>query len=150
MSTTDETNATGRVLAPARSERRVWRLVLLGVGAFAFVFPFYYMFIGSLQQDADSGIGGALPQPGNLTGANYADIDDAIDLFGSLINSAIITVGVLLGTIFFGLLAGYGRDDGPLVLYALCFAPPYLVLTPWRRLLSAAPGDSGPATAPPA
>ena len=71
------------------------------------MFPFYYMFIGSLQTDPDTGIGGAVPRPGNITTANYADINDAIDLVGSLKNSAIFTIGVLLGTIFFGLLAGY-------------------------------------------
>ena len=77
------------------------------VGAFTFVFPFYYMFIGSLQTDPDPGVGGAVPRPGNITGANYSAIDEAIDLVGSLKNSAIITIGVLLCTIFFGLLAGY-------------------------------------------
>jgi len=90
-----------------RPSRRAGRLVLLAVGAFAFVFPFYYMFIGSLQTDADTGIGGAVPRPGNVTGSNYSAINDAVDLFGSLKNSAIITIGVLLCTIFFGLLAGY-------------------------------------------
>ena len=108
MSTTEATiDAEHDQNTAPRPQRRAGRLVLLAVGAFAFVFPFYYMFIGSLQKDPDTGIGGALPRPGNLTGANYSDIDDAIDLVGSLINSAIITVGVLLGTIFFGLLAGY-------------------------------------------
>lgn len=92
--------------APRRGHR-VGRLLLLAAGAFAFVFPFYYMFIGSLQTDADPGLGGAIPQPGNITGDNYAAINDAIDLFGSLKNSAIVTIGVLLCTIFFGLLAGY-------------------------------------------
>ena len=90
-----------------RPSRRAVRLVLLALGAFAFVFPFYYMFIGSLQTDADTGIGGAVPRPGNVTGANYSAINEAVDLFGSLKNSAVITVGVLLCTIFFGLLAGY-------------------------------------------
>jgi len=95
-------------LAPAPPrQHRAGRLVLLALGAFAFVFPFYYMFIGSLQSDADTGIGGAVPRPGNVTGSNYSAINDAVDLFGSLKNSAIITIGVLLCTIFFGLLAGY-------------------------------------------
>jgi multiple sugar transport system permease protein len=90
-----------------RSPRRAVRIALLAVAAGVFVFPFYYMFIGSLQTDPDTGIGGAVPRAGNVTTANYADINDAIDLVSSLKNSAIITIGVLLGTIFFGLLAGY-------------------------------------------
>jgi len=106
----DETTAEpelDQVPAPPRPSRRAVRLVLLALGAFAFVFPFYYMFIGSLQTDADTGIAGAVPRPGNVTGANYSAINEAVDLFGSLKNSAIVTVGVLLCTIFFGLLAGY-------------------------------------------
>jgi len=91
----------------SRGPRKVWRIALLAVGAFAFMFPFYYMFIGSLQTDPDTGIGGAVPHPGNITTANYSDINDAVDLVGSLKNSAIFTAGVLVGTIFFGLLAGY-------------------------------------------
>jgi multiple sugar transport system permease protein len=107
MSTIDANIATGRDHVGAHRLRRAGRLVLLTLGAFAFIFPFYYMFIGSLQEDADSGIGGALPRAGNLTTANYRDINEAIDLVGSLGNSAIVTIGVLLGTLFFGLLAGY-------------------------------------------
>jgi ABC-type glycerol-3-phosphate transport system permease component len=107
MSTTDETIATNSDQVAAPRRRRFGRLLLLTVGAFAFIFPFWYMFIGSLQEESDSGIGGAVPRPGNLTTANYSDINEAIDLVGSLANSAIVTIGVLLGTIFFGLLAGY-------------------------------------------
>jgi multiple sugar transport system permease protein len=91
----------------SRGPRKIWRIALLAVGAFAFMFPFYYMFIGSLQTDPDTGIGGAVPHPGNITTANYSAINDAVDLVGSLKNSAIFTAGVLVGTIFFGLLAGY-------------------------------------------
>jgi multiple sugar transport system permease protein len=105
--TSTEPAAEPELDPPAPPQRRALRLMLLAVGAFAFVFPFYYMFIGSLQSNADPGIGGAVPRPGNVTGSNYSAIDEAIDLVGSLKNSAIITVGVLLCTIFFGLLAGY-------------------------------------------
>jgi multiple sugar transport system permease protein len=107
MSTTEETIATDSDRVAPPRQRHFARLLLLTVGAFAFIFPFWYMFIGSLQEESDSGIGGAVPRPGNLTTANYRDINEAIDLVGSLANSAIVTIGVLLGTIFFGLLAGY-------------------------------------------
>ena len=108
MPTTDTSSSDDISGIPASRKRRVvGRLLLLSIGAFAFVFPFYYMFIGSLQEEADPGIGGALPRASNLTTANYTDINEAINLVGSLRNSAIVTIGVLLGTIFFGLLAGY-------------------------------------------
>ncbi|HEX9227614.1 MAG TPA: carbohydrate ABC transporter permease, partial [Arthrobacter sp.] len=37
--------------------------VLLGLGAFVFLFPFYYMFIGSLQTSPDTSVAGAFPNP---------------------------------------------------------------------------------------
>jgi multiple sugar transport system permease protein len=83
------------------------RYGILLTGAFVFLFPFYYMLIGSLQAEPNSSPSGAFPHPGNLTVANYHEIDRAIDLIRSLINSGIFTGGVLLCTVVFGLLAGY-------------------------------------------
>jgi multiple sugar transport system permease protein len=83
------------------------RFVLLLLGAFVFLFPFYYMLIGSLQTTPDSSIGGAFPSLGNLTFHNYKEIDAAINLGKSLLNSGIFTGGVILGTMVFGVLAGY-------------------------------------------
>ena len=85
----------------------VLRGIVLGVGALAFLFPFYYMIIGSLQKTIDSSLAGAFPQPGNLTLANYGAIDSRIDLFQGLANSGIFTGGVLICTAFFGVLVGY-------------------------------------------
>ncbi|WP_350275870.1 carbohydrate ABC transporter permease [Kribbella sp. HUAS MG21] len=83
------------------------RFVTLLLGAFVFLFPFYYMLIGSLQTEPDPSIGGAFPRPDNLTGRNYAEIDAAINLGRTLINSGVFTGGVLLGTLVGGVLAGY-------------------------------------------
>jgi len=83
------------------------RLVALTLGALMFLFPFYYMLIGSLQDEPDTTPAGALPNPGNLTAANYSDIDDRINLGRTILNSGIFTGGVLLGTVVFGVLAGY-------------------------------------------
>jgi multiple sugar transport system permease protein len=83
------------------------RLLALAVGALMFLFPFYYMLIGSLQAEPDTSPAGALPSPGNLTFGNYADIDERLDLGTTLVNSGIFTGGVLLGTVVFGVLAGY-------------------------------------------
>lgn len=85
----------------------VVRGVVLGVGAFAFLFPFYYMVIGSLQREPDQTVAGAFPNPANLTFANYATINDRVDLLGSMANSGIFAGAVIVGTVVFGALAGY-------------------------------------------
>ncbi|TCO46955.1 multiple sugar transport system permease protein [Kribbella antiqua] len=82
------------------------RFVSLLVGAFVFLFPFYYMLIGSLQAEPDPSVSGAIPA-GNLTLHNYSEINSAINLGRSLVNSGIFTGGVILGTLVFGVLAGY-------------------------------------------
>ena len=94
---------TGR--APRTRSR--WRTVALVIGAFAFLFPFYYMLIGSLQKKTDTSPKGALPLPGNLSLHNYAQINTALNLAQTLLNSVIFTAGVILGTVVFGVLAGY-------------------------------------------
>lgn len=89
-----------------RARRILSRLALL-LGAFAFLFPFYYMLIGSLQREPDSSPAGAFPRPGNLSLHNYSEINSAISLGRSLVNSGIFTGGVIICTTVFGLLAGY-------------------------------------------
>jgi multiple sugar transport system permease protein len=91
----------------ARARRRWPRMAVLFAGALLFLFPFYYMLIGSLQSDPDTGLSGLVPKPGNLTLHNYQQIDGAISLGRTLVNSGVFTGGVLLGTVVFGLLAGY-------------------------------------------
>ena len=54
----------------------------------------------------DTSILGALPLHG-VTLHNYAEINSRVDLVQSLLNSGIFTGGVLLGTVLFGVLAGY-------------------------------------------
>ncbi len=88
------------------SGRRVWSTLALLAGALVFLFPFYYMVIGSLQKAPDTSLKGAFPT-GGLTLDNYSDINSRVDLVGSLLNSGIFTGGVLLGTVVFGMLAGY-------------------------------------------
>jgi multiple sugar transport system permease protein len=86
--------------------RRPWSMAALLLGAAVFLFPFYYMVIGSLQAAPDTSIRGAFPT-GGLTLHNYADINSRVNLVRSLVNSGIFTGGVLLGTVVFGVLAGY-------------------------------------------
>jgi len=81
--------------------------VVLSLGAVLFLFPFWYMIVGSLQRDVDPSLAGAFPNPGNLTLDNYTAINGRINLLQGLVNSGIFTGGVLLGTVVFGTLAGY-------------------------------------------
>jgi multiple sugar transport system permease protein len=90
-----------------RSRRRLWPLLGLTIGAVVFLFPFYYMVIGALQSEPNSGLSGAFPNPSNLTLGNLRDINRAVDLPRTLLNSGIFTGGVLLTTLVLGLLAGY-------------------------------------------
>ena len=83
------------------------RAVVLALGALVFLFPFYYMVIGSLQTEPDPTVAGAFPNPANLTLDNFAAINERISLLTGLVNSGFFTLGVLLGTLVFGLLAGY-------------------------------------------
>src|SRR4051812_24552830 len=87
--------------------QRVLRTVVLCVGAVTFLFPFYYMFIGSLQTKPDATLAGAFPNPANITGENYVEINDRINLAQGLLNSGIFTAGVIIGTLMFGVLVGY-------------------------------------------
>ncbi|WP_327129902.1 carbohydrate ABC transporter permease [Streptomyces sp. NBC_01727] len=89
------------------ASRSIWSKIALLIGAFAFLFPFYYMIIGSLQKEPDSSPAGAFPNPGNLSLHNYTAINSAISLGRSLVNSGIFTGGVIICTTIFGLLAGY-------------------------------------------
>ena len=76
------------------------------LGALLFLFPFYYMIVGSLQARPDTSLGGLLPF-GNVSLENYTQINDRVDLFRSLANSGVFTAIVILGTVVFGVLAGY-------------------------------------------
>jgi multiple sugar transport system permease protein len=84
----------------------VARYVVLALGAVVFLFPFYYMFVGSFQAESDTSIGGAFPI-GGWTVNNYKEINSRVDLVQSLANSGIFTGGVILCTVVFGVLAGY-------------------------------------------
>jgi multiple sugar transport system permease protein len=82
------------------------RQVLLAVAALVFAFPFYFMVVGAFQENPTNSPDRLLPTSGWTT-ENFAAIDSRIDLAGSLVNSLIMTAGVLLGTILLGTLAGY-------------------------------------------
>ncbi|MFJ2505101.1 carbohydrate ABC transporter permease [Microbacterium sp. NPDC087592] len=103
------TATTTRATRHGRSGRVIsaLRFALLLVGALAALVPFYYMVIGALQRKRDTSLLGLLPLPQNLTFDNFVEINESVNLFGSLLNSLIFTAGVVGCTLVFGLLVGY-------------------------------------------
>ncbi len=89
-----------------RSLPRILSIILLTVAAIGFAFPFYFMLVGAFQESPTNSPSQLFPTSG-WTVDNFIAIDSRIDLVGSLLNSLIFTAGVLLGTVVFGLLAGY-------------------------------------------
>jgi multiple sugar transport system permease protein len=118
------------------ASRSWWRLIVLGIGALVFVFPFYYMIIGSLQKNQNTSLSGIVPQPGNVTLRNYGEINAALNLGKTLINSGIFTGGVLLATVVFGVLAGYAlaqlRFRGRGLLFVMMLL---LLMVPFQLLI---------------
>ncbi len=96
---------TVQAATPRRRSR--WRIAALTIGALVFLFPFYYMIVGSLQKNPDMSLLGVIPMPGNLGLDNYTEINAAVNLGRTLLNSVIFTAGVVAGTLIFGVLAGY-------------------------------------------
>jgi multiple sugar transport system permease protein len=86
---------------------RAARLTALVVGAFIFLFPFWYMLAGSLQRTPRTDVGGAFPSPANLTLHNYAQINGSVPLLRALANSGIFTGSVVVATAVVGSLTGY-------------------------------------------
>jgi multiple sugar transport system permease protein len=107
------TTATTEVPRTRRTDRTRRRLLAAGrfavllVGAFLALVPFYSMVIGALQEERDTSLLGMLPLPGNLTLENFAGVNDSIDLAQSLLNSLIMTAGVVGCTLVLGLMVGY-------------------------------------------
>ena len=138
--------ARAEAIAPPtrRSRRRLLPLLGLAAGALVFLFPFYYMVIGALQREPNTDLSGAFPNPANLTLDNLRNINDAINLPQTLLNSGIFTGGVLLGTVVFGVLAGYAlavlhwRGRGPTFALALLIrvAPFQLLIVPLCVLIA--------------
>ena len=103
---TEAATGTKRRGHPGRGAA-IARWILLAIGALVFLFPFYYMVIGSLQTKPDPTPAGAFPHPANITLQNYVEINERISLLSGLVNSGIFTGGVLLFTVVVGVLAGY-------------------------------------------
>src|SRR5450756_1932547 len=105
--TTTRTPTPHRTTGPIPLWVRIVKVTCLVIGAFGFLFPFYYMAVASFQEKKDATLGGLIPWPSNLSFDNYGAINGAINLGRSLANSGIFTGGVLLFTLLFGVIAGY-------------------------------------------
>lgn len=95
--------------AQARSGARRSRIALyavLALVALAFVFPFWFMAVGAFQESPTTSPADLFPT-GGWTTQNFTEINSRVSLLRALLNSLIFTLGVLAGTLTFGLLAGY-------------------------------------------
>ena len=124
--------------------RAIVVMVVLFVGALIFLFPFYYMLMGSLQKAPNTSLSGAFPLLSNLTLDHYLQINATLNLGKSLLNSGIFTGGVLLYTVVFGMLAGYalamlqfrGRGTIFLTMLLVLVVPFQLLMVPLYVLIA--------------
>ncbi|WP_394216428.1 carbohydrate ABC transporter permease [Brachybacterium vulturis] len=79
---------------------------ILTLCALALIFPFWFMAVGAFQASPTSSPTDLFPT-GGWTLQNFTDINARLHLLRSLANSLIFTLGVLAGTLTFGLAAGY-------------------------------------------
>ena len=81
--------------------------LILALGGVVFLFPFYYMLVGALRRSKSADLTSLLPDPGQLTFHNFAELAHNIPVGKGLLNSGIFTGGVILATLVFGVPAGY-------------------------------------------
>jgi cellobiose transport system permease protein len=125
--------------------RKLIGTILLVIGAVVFIFPFYFMFIGSFKTNSEifSMKVLALPKAGFT-------LDSYIGLFGksafgsSLLNSAIVSICFVVLVLFFASLAGFafskyvfpGRNILFVFLLATIMLPPQVTYIPLFILMS--------------
>ena len=120
---------------------------VLFLGALLFLFPFYYMVVGSLQKDPDTSLAGAFPT-GGFTLDNYATALQAgisqLNMTGAFVNSIAITLPATIIPISIALLASYafawmefrGRNILFILVFALQIVPIQMALIPLLQLFS--------------
>lgn len=105
-----------------RTSTKVLLYVPLGLAAIGFLFPFYFMIVGAPQENPTSTPSALVPS-GGWTLGNFTTINERVDLVRTLFNSLVYTAGVLVGTLVFGLCAGYAlarpRFRGRRVLFSV-------------------------------
>jgi multiple sugar transport system permease protein len=86
--------------------RRILLPAVLTLAALVFVLPFYVMAIGAFQESPTNTPAALLPI-GDWTLQNFVLLDERVNLTRGLLNSFIVTAGVVVGTLVFGMPAGY-------------------------------------------
>ncbi len=127
-----------------RGERLVAYVVLLAMGLLM-AFPFIYMLASSLKTSSEVVQVPPTLFPGTLQLGNYLEVLSIVPLGTQLLNSALVTAGVVAGWVFTSVLAGYafariefpGRD-ALFFAYLLTLMVPFAVLiVPMYRLMIA-------------
>lgn len=124
------TVAPKRVAAPRRGLRRMLRpvtlYILLIAGGIAFGFPFYWLVNGSLKTQTQYNRFPPTWVPYPLDWQNYSTLFQLLPFGQFLINSAIITIFVVIGTVASSALVGYAfarlRAPGRNLLFGLLLA----------------------------
>jgi len=96
----------------------------LAVSALLFVYPFYWMLMGSFAPENE--IGSLTFLPNSVTLSSYSQMLDKIPIGGAFINSIIVASSITIGVLIFGSMIGYalsklqfrGRD---LIFYIIIF-----------------------------
>ncbi|WP_114853992.1 carbohydrate ABC transporter permease [Brachybacterium sp. YJGR34] len=121
----------------SRSPKQVVLYLILAIMALGFIAPFYFMVVGAFQENPTNTPADMFPT-GGWTLENFATINERINLPRSLMNSLVFTAGVLLGTLTFGLLAGYslarlrwrGRNALFVIMLGVQMVPFQLLMIP--------------------
>ncbi|ACU84360.1 ABC-type sugar transport system, permease component [Brachybacterium faecium DSM 4810] len=121
----------------SRTVKNAFFYLLLALMALAFFAPFYFMLVGAFQQNPTNTPSDLLPTDG-WTLQNFVSINQRISLLRSIANSLVFALGVLAGTLSFGLLAGYalarlqwrGRTSLFVVMLGVQMIPFQLLMIP--------------------
>ncbi|MDN5914542.1 MAG: carbohydrate ABC transporter permease [Pseudonocardia sp.] len=92
-------------LAVGETRRPVLGHAALAVLGVLCIFPIYWLYATSLRAPED--IYSLSPFPWPLSGENYVRAFQVLDIGGLLVNTTVMAVGIALGQLLTGLLAGY-------------------------------------------
>ena len=100
-----ETTAADEPVGAQSRSRTVGGHLVLGALGLLCVFPIYWLYATSLRAPQDIYSLSLFPWP--LSGQSYLSAFQVLDLGGMLLNTTLMAVGVALGQLLTGLLAGY-------------------------------------------